>query len=113
MLQTILEALVETRRREILGLVKYRELSAGEIFDYFAPYNVTRPAISQHIQVLEKAGLVSMRREGTRRLYQARPEGLSELKTFLEEYWDEGLELLKNLAETEERRMVSDDLAER
>jgi hypothetical protein len=48
--------------------------------------------------------LVSVRRDGTRRLYQARPEGLGELRRFLEEFWDERLELLKQAAEAEERR---------
>ncbi len=57
----------------------------------------------QHLNVLKEAGLVSERRDGTRRLYRARPEGLAELKVFLEEFWDERLEALKREAEKEER----------
>jgi DNA-binding transcriptional ArsR family regulator len=53
--------------------------------------------------VLKEAGLVSERRNGTRRLYRARPEGLVELKAFLDEFWDERLEALKREAEREER----------
>src|SRR5262245_61745708 len=97
----VLQAIAEPRRREILRLIQGAELSSGEIAAHF---DVTRPAISQHLQVLASAGLVSVRREGTRRLYQARPEGLGELRRFLEEFWDDRLERLKQAAEAEERR---------
>ncbi len=97
----ILQALVEPRRRDILRLIQRAELSSGEIAAHF---DVTRPAISQHLQVLATAGLVSVRRDGTRRLYQARPEGLGELRRFVEEFWDDRLERLKQAAEAEERR---------
>ena len=95
-----MKAIAETRRRRILTLVRDDELSAGEIAAHF---DVTRPAISQHLTVLKEAGLVSERRNGTRRLYQARPEGLAELKTFLEGFWDERLEALRREAERKER----------
>jgi DNA-binding PadR family transcriptional regulator len=52
---------------------------------------------------------VSERRNGTRRLYQARPEGLAELKEFLEEFWDERLSALKREAEKEEKKRGNDD----
>jgi DNA-binding transcriptional ArsR family regulator len=95
-----LKAIVAPRRRQILTLVRDGELSAGEIAAHF---DVTRPAVSQHLNVLKEAGLVSERRNGTRRLYRARPEGLAELKAFLEEFWDVRLEALKREAEKEER----------
>jgi DNA-binding transcriptional ArsR family regulator len=95
-----LKAIAEPRRRRILTLVRDEELSAGEIAAHF---DVTRPAVSQHLTVLKEAGLVSERRNGTRRLYRARPEGLTELRTFLEGFWDERLEALKREAEREER----------
>src|SRR5262245_543334 len=104
----VLQAIVEPRRRDILRLIQGAELSSGEIA---ARFDVTRPAISQHLQVLAAAGLVSMRRDGTRRLYQARPEGLGELRRFLEEFWDDRLERLKQAAEAEERRLEQDDTA--
>lgn len=69
MLDIVLQAIVEPRRREILMLIRADELAAGEIAAHF---DVTRPAISQHLQVLTAAGLVSVRKAGTRRLYQAR-----------------------------------------
>src|SRR5437763_15960758 len=69
-------ALGEPRRREILRLVSSRELSVGDIARRF---DVTRPAISQHLRVLKEAGLVSERRDGTRRLYRSRPETIPPL----------------------------------
>ena len=101
MLELALRAIAEPRRREILRLVQLVELPAGEIASHF---DVTRPAISQHLNVLKSARLITERRQGTRRLYRARPEGLAELKSFLEQFWDEGLRLLKQAAEAEERR---------
>jgi len=72
---------------------------SGEIAAHF---DVTRPAISQHLNVLKEVGLVSERRDGTRRLYQARPEGFGELKAFLEGFWDERLDALRRAAERKE-----------
>ena len=99
MLDVLLQAIAEPNRRRIIQILHKDELSAGEISTRF---NVTRPAISQHLKVLEEAGLVGVRQEGTRRLYRFRPEGLSELKSFLEEFWDDQLWLLKQAAEAEE-----------
>ena len=75
-MEVALRAIAEPHRRQILRLVWDGELSAGEIASHF---EVTRPAISQHLTVLKEAGLVSERRNGTKRLYRARPEGLAEL----------------------------------
>jgi DNA-binding transcriptional ArsR family regulator len=63
---------------------------------------VTRPAISQHLAVLRASGLVTERREGTRRWYRARPEGTRELRAWLEAFWDDGLARLAAAAEAEE-----------
>jgi DNA-binding transcriptional ArsR family regulator len=98
--ENALRAIAEPNRRRILRLVSGAELSAGEIAAQFA---VTRPAISQHLTVLKDAGLVTERREGARRLYRARPEGLEEVRSFLDEFWAGGLARLKVVAETEER----------
>src|SRR5437763_16238551 len=99
-MEAALKAIAAPRRRQILTLVRDDELSAGEIAAHF---DVTRPAISQHLTVLKEAGLVSERRNGTRRLYQARPEGLAELKTFLDGFWDERPEARRREAERKER----------
>jgi DNA-binding transcriptional ArsR family regulator len=100
-MEAALRAIAEPRRRRILELVGDRELSAGEIASHF---EVTRPAISQHLGVLKEAGLVNERRNGTQRLYTARPQGLVELKTFLDGFWDEKLEALQREAEREEKK---------
>jgi len=99
--EAALKAIAAPRRRQILALVRDGELSAGEIA---AQFDVTRPAVSQHLNVLKEAGLVSERRNGTKRLYRARPEGLAPLKEFLDAFWDERLAALKREAEREERK---------
>lgn len=100
-MEAALKAIAAPARRRILTLVREGELSAGEIAAHF---DVTRPAVSQHLNVLKEAGLVSERRNGTRRLYRARPEGLVPVKDFLEEFWDPRLEALKREVEREEKR---------
>lgn len=101
MIDSAVRAIAEPRRREILSLVRETELSAGEIASRF---DVTRPAISQHLTVLRDAGLLSERREGTRRLYRARPEGMTELREFLDDFWSDRLERLKLAAELDQER---------
>jgi DNA-binding transcriptional ArsR family regulator len=101
----VLRAIAEPRRRAILELVAGRELPAGEIAAHF---EVTRPAVSQHLTVLKDAGLVVERRDGTRRLYRARPEGLDELQRFLSDMWSQSLDLARRLVETE-AGVVGDD----
>ena len=98
-MEAVLRALSESHRRQIMELVGEEELSAGEIAAHF---DVTRPAISQHLTVLKTAGLLSERRQGTRRLYRARPEGLAELHSFLEGFWTARLDQLKAAAEEAE-----------
>ena len=100
-METALKALAEPNRRRILTLVKDEELTAGEIASHF---EVSRPAVSQHLTVLKEAGLVHERRNGTRRLYSVRTEGFDDVKTFLESFWDARLEALKKEAEREERK---------
>ena len=93
-----LRALAEPRRRAILRLVARDELAAGEIA---AAFEVTRTAVSQHLTVLKNAGLLTERRDGTRRLYRARPEGLAGLRQFLDDMWGESLEVARRLVEAE------------
>lgn len=95
-METALRALSDPGRRRILTLVRDEEHSAGEIA---AEFTVTWPAVSQHLRVLKEAGLVTERREGTRRLYRARPEGLDDVRAFLDEFWDDKLERLKREVE--------------
>jgi DNA-binding transcriptional ArsR family regulator len=92
----VLRAIAEPHRREILRLVATNEMAAGEIA---AAFEVTRTAISQHLTVLRNAGLVTERREGTRRLYRVRPEGLAGLREFLDVMWASSLDIAVRLAE--------------
>jgi DNA-binding transcriptional ArsR family regulator len=102
----VFEAIAQPTRREILRLLADDELSAGSVASHFA---VTQPAISQHLKVLREAGLVAERREGTRRLYRVRPEGLADLHGFLADLLPAGLERLKQAAEEDERRAHARD----
>lgn len=95
-----IQAMSDPTRFEILHLVRDREMPAGEIARRFP---ITRPAVSQHLRVLRDAGLLDERRVGTRRLYIARPEGLDELRAFIEQFWLSRLKHLKRAAEAAER----------
>jgi DNA-binding transcriptional ArsR family regulator len=96
----VLQAIQAPRRREILGLLRRRERSAGEI--HRALHDVTFGAVSQHLGVLEQAGLVSARRDGRSRFYSVRCAGLRPLREWLDEMWGEALQRLQELAEAEE-----------
>ncbi len=99
-----LKAIAEPRRRAILRLVANEELAAGEIA---AAFDVTRTAVSQHLTVLRHAGLLTERRDGTRRLYRARPDGLAGLREFLDDMWAASLDAARRLVEAD--RGISDD----
>ena len=100
-MDAVARAVAEPRRRAILEVLNDQELTAGEIASNF---DVTRPAISQHLRVLKEADLVTVRREGTRRYYRARPEALNELRRWLDEFWTGGLGRLKQEVEQEQWR---------
>jgi DNA-binding transcriptional ArsR family regulator len=102
-----LRAIAEPRRRAILRLVAREELAAGEIA---AAFDITRTAVSQHLTVLKDAGLLSERRDGTRRLYRARAEGLAGLREFLDDMWSGALDTALRIAE-DEREAAGDDRA--
>ena len=94
----VLRALAEPRRRAILQLVAHDELAAGEIA---AAFEITRPAVSQHLTVLKNAGLLHERRDGTRRLYRARSEGLVGLRDILDDIWASSLDVARQLVEAD------------
>ena len=98
--ETALRAVASPRRRAILRLVWDHELSSRAIADHF---DVTWPAISQNLKVLELAGLVHTRRVGTSRLYRADRARLRPLKALLTAMWEADLDRLARLAEAEER----------
>jgi len=98
---TVLKAIAEPRRQQILRLVWSQERAAGEIATHF---EISRPAVSKHLRVLREAGLVEERRQGTRRLYRARPERLADARRVLESFWDDTLDSIKRSAEADARR---------
>jgi DNA-binding transcriptional ArsR family regulator len=93
-----LKIVAARRRRQILQLVWDRELAAGEIARHF---DVSWPAISQHLAILREAGFVTERRAGTSRLYRADHEALGALRAVIEAQWEDGLARLADLAEAE------------
>lgn len=95
-MEAVAAAVADPIRRRVLELVRDREVSAGELADAFP---VSRPAVSRHVRVLREAGLVRERRDGRLRLYRADPAPLAELREWLERYWDERLDILRDLAE--------------
>jgi DNA-binding transcriptional ArsR family regulator len=88
MTETALKAIAEPRRQQILRLVWSQERAAGEMATHF---EITRPAITKHLRLLREAGLIDERRDGTQRLYRARPERLGDARRVLASFWDEGL----------------------
>ena len=95
---SILRALVEPHRREILRLVRDEARSVNEITEHFS---ISQQAVSQHLKVLKDAGLVAVRQDGQRRLYEVRPDGLDSLEGFLTELWPASLQRLKADIETD------------
>ena len=95
-----LQALADPTRRALLRRSWGREVAAGRLAEGFA---MSRPAVSQHLRVLREAGLVTVRRSGTSRLYSARPEALRDIVAFFDELWDQSLPRLKAAAEAEAR----------
>jgi DNA-binding transcriptional ArsR family regulator len=93
---SVLRALADPHRRQILRLVRNIELPAGQIASYF---ELTQQAISLHIGVLKRAGLLNERREGNRRLYSLQSESLEPLHTLLDEFWSDALARLKQAVE--------------
>jgi DNA-binding transcriptional ArsR family regulator len=100
-MEAVLRAIADPRRREIIRLVRFDERSAGDIASHF---DVSRPAISQHLAVLREAGLLNERRDGNRRMYRARPEALDDVRAYVEEFWTDHLTRLKRAAEEEGKR---------
>ena len=96
-----LRALADGTRRQILSLVWDSERTAGEIAYRF---DMSRPAVSQHLGVLLACDLVAVRRQGTRRLYAVNHQGIRDLQIELEAFWDASLRRLKVEAEAAKRK---------
>jgi DNA-binding transcriptional ArsR family regulator len=95
-----LTALGDPTRRAIFEQLRAGPRSVGELAESLP---VSRPAVSQHLQVLRAAGLVSDRKDGTRRLYRVAPEGVAELRDYVNGFWDEVLAEFKDRVEGGDR----------
>jgi len=91
-----LAALGDPTRRTIFELVAERPRPVVELARELP---VSRPAVSQHLRVLKEAGLVTDRADGNRRIYAADPDGLAELRAYLERFWTTALESFKAVVE--------------
>jgi DNA-binding transcriptional ArsR family regulator len=89
-------ALGDPTRRAIFEQLRGGPRSVGELAGTLP---VSRPAVSQHLRVLREAGLVTDRKEGTRRLYRVVPQGVAELRDYLNGFWDEVLAEFKDKVE--------------
>lgn len=87
-----LKALGEPRRLEILRLLRKGPRAVGEIA---AEVEVSQQAVSQHLAVLDRAGLVEARKEGTRSVYAVRPAGFVPVREFVQGFWEPRLSALK------------------
>ena len=97
--QTALLALGDPTRRRVFEELRRGPRSVGKIA---ARMPVSRPAVSQHLGVLKKAGLVTDRAEGTRRVYYIDPKGLAAIRVWLDQFWDDALLAFQAEAEKED-----------
>ena len=96
-----MDALGDPTRRRVFELLAARPQAVGELA---AGLPVSRPAVSQHLRVLKEAGLVSERRDGTRRVYRVEPRGVAELRDYADRFWQRALADFKQAAERDEGR---------
>lgn len=92
----LMAALGDATRRNIVDILSVRPSSVAEIARHLP---VSRPAVSQHLRVLKDAGLLTLRSEGTRNIYQLDPKGVAALRDHLDSLWQTALEQFKTRAE--------------
>jgi DNA-binding transcriptional ArsR family regulator len=91
-------ALADPTRRKVFERLATKPLAVGELA---AGLPVSRPAVSQHLKILEAAGLVRYRVDGTRRVYRVDPRGIEVIQNYLDRFWDRALAAFKAAAERE------------
>ena len=94
-------ALADPTRRQVLEHLREGPRAVGEIA---AEMPVSRPAVSQHLRVLKEAGLVTDEARGTRRVYRIDPNGLGELRHWLDGFWDDALQAFQAHVDGDEER---------
>jgi DNA-binding transcriptional ArsR family regulator len=91
-----LTALADPTRRKIFERLRRGPSPVGRLAEGLP---VSRPAVSQHLKVLKEAGLVSEQQDGARRIYRIDPEGLGQLRKWLDQFWNDALDSFKAEAE--------------
>jgi len=91
-------ALADPTRRQIFERLAQRAMAVGEIADGLP---VSRPAVSQHLKVLKDAGLVTMKAEGTRNVYQVEFRAVAAMRAYLDRFWHKALAAFKDAVEKE------------
>ena len=91
-------ALADPTRRTVFERLRDGPRSVGELANTLP---VTRPAVSQHLKVLKEAGLVTDRAQGRQRVYRIDPQGLGQLRAWLDNFWEVALEAFKTEVERE------------
>ena len=94
-----LTALADPSRRAIFEALRDGPSAVGELARRFP---ISRPAVSQHLRVLKEAGLVADRAVGTRRIYVIRPEGVAELRAYLDRMWGDALDAFAAVVEAQQ-----------
>ena len=94
-----LAALADPTRRTVFETLRHGPRAVGDLAQGLP---VSRPAVSQHLRVLRRAGLVRERRVGTRNFYSVDGDGLAELRDYFEGFWEEALAAFKEAAEREQ-----------
>jgi DNA-binding transcriptional ArsR family regulator len=97
---TAMDALGDATRREIMERLRSGPRPVGEIA---AGMPISRPAVSQHLRVLKEAGLVTERKDGTRRIYAVEPKAIGDLRAYFDSFWEQALASFKAAAESERR----------
>ena len=93
-----LVALADPTRRSIYDLIREAPSSVRELTDKLP---ISQPAISQHLQILRSAGLVTATPQGARRIYTVDPEGIAQLRAWIDTLWDDVLDSFTEAAEQE------------
>ena len=98
---TAMDALGDATRREIMERLRGGPRPVGELA---AGLPVSRPAVSQHLRVLKEAGLVTERKDGTRRIYSVEQQAIADLRAYFDSFWEQALAGFRAAAESEGRK---------
>ena len=96
----MIAALADPTRRAVFERLREGPRPVGELA---RDLPVSRPAVSQHLRVLKEAGLVTERKDGTRRLYRIDPAGIAALRDYFDAFWTDALAAFKAAAEAEQK----------